>query len=189
MRRALAALGGALLVAATFPAHGATAWEADAARSQLGFTARLAGGEFDGRFERFAPAIAFDPQDLRGSRFDVTIETASAATGEAERDDALRGPDFFASERWPQARFVADSFVAVGTGSYEARGRLTLRDVTRDVVVPFRFETDGSGRTARLTGTARVRRLDFGVGQGDWRSTEWLDDEVGIRFELVLGRR
>ncbi|RPI13387.1 MAG: YceI family protein [Lysobacterales bacterium] len=189
MKHRLAAITGALLLAASVAASGATAWDTDAARSQLGFTARLAGGEFDGRFARYAPAIAFDPQDLGGSRFEVTIETASAATGEADRDDALRGPDFFATGRWPQARFVAESFVAVGPGSYEARGRLTLRDVTRDVVVPFRFETDASGRTARLTGTARIRRLDFGVGQGDWRSTEWLDDEVGIRFELVLRRR
>lgn len=189
MKRRLAAIAGMLLLAASVAADGAAAWDTDAAQSRLGFTARLAGGEFDGRFARYAPAIAFDPRDLGGSRFDVTIETGSAATGEADRDDALRGPEFFASGRWPQARFVAESFVAVGPGSYEARGRLTLRDVTRDVVVPFRFETDASGRTARLTGTAVIRRLDFGVGQGDWRSTEWLDDEVGIRFELVLRRR
>jgi polyisoprenoid-binding protein YceI len=170
-------------------AQAAIAWAVDPARSRLEFSGTLAGGTFEGRFARFTPAIAFDPDGLQGSRFEVEIDTASADTQEAERDGMLKGPDFFAVERWPVARFEATRFVQTQPGRFEARGRLTLRDVTREVTLPFRFLAAADGRTATLAGGTRIRRLEFGVGQGDWRDTKWLDDEVEVRFELSLVRR
>jgi polyisoprenoid-binding protein YceI len=179
----------AVLLCAAHGARAATAWTADPARSRLEFSGRLAGGTFEGRFARFAPAITFDPADLPGSRFEVEIDTASADTQEAERDGMLKGPDFFAVARWPVARFEATRFVQTEPGRFEARGRLTLRDVTREVSLPFRFVAAADGRTATLAGGTRIRRLEFGVGQGDWRDTKWLDDEVEVRFDLLLSRR
>jgi len=168
---------------------GAAAWQTDAAESRLGFTAVQAGGEFDGNFASFRPDIVFDPDDLSACRFSVMIDTASVATGDPDRDAALKGDDFFASERWPTARFEADRFSPAGAGRFEASGRLTLRDVTRDVNVGFSFEQDPDGRTAHLRGGTVIRRLDFGVGQGEWRDTAWIGDEVRIRFSLVLQRK
>jgi polyisoprenoid-binding protein YceI len=175
----------ALLPAAT-GAQAASAWSTDPARSRLEFSGTLAGGRFDGRFVRFTPEITFDPADLARSRFRVEVDTASADTQEGERDGMLKGPDFFAVERWPTARFEATRFVQTGAGRFEARGRLTLRDVTREIALPFRFETAGDGRSATLSGGAAIRRLEFGVGQGEWRDTQWLGDEVEVRFELAL---
>jgi len=179
----------AALLPAAAVAQAATAWSVEQARSRLEFSGTLAGGRFDGRFVRFTPTIAFDPGGLPGSRFEVEIDTASADTQEAERDGMLKGPDFFAVERWPVARFEATRFVQTQPGRFEARGRLTLRDVTREVTLPFRFLAAADGRTATLAGGTRIRRLEFGVGQGDWRDTKWLDDEVEVRFDLALSRR
>lgn len=171
-------------------AAGATTdWQADLDRSRLSFTAVQAGGEFDGTFERFRPVIVFDPEELAGSRFDVVIETASVATGDRDRDALLVGEDFFASDRWPTARFEATRFAAAGPGRFRANGRLTIRDVTRDVTLGFSFDAAPDGRTARLAGGTAIGRLDFGVGQGEWQDTEWVGDEVKIRFELLLRRR
>jgi polyisoprenoid-binding protein YceI len=166
----------------------ATTWTVDAAHSRLGFTCTLAGGTFDGTFHRFRPQIVFDPTDLAGSRFDVEVDTASADTQERDRDEALAGNDFFAVKRWPSARFVADRFEAAGPGHFRAVGRLTLRDVTRDVAVPFEFHASADGHTAELKGGTAIRRLEFGIGQGEWRDTAMLGDEVKIRFELALRR-
>jgi len=188
-RPSLRMLGLAATLLAVGTAHGATAWVADSTASRLGFTGTLAGGTFDGRFHRFEPDIVFDPADLAGSRFRVTIETGSADTQDADRDAILKGPEFFAVERWPVAVFAASRFVSLGNGRYEARGRLTLRDVTRDLAVPFGFQASTDGRTATMSGSATVRRLDFGVGQGEWRDTEWVGDEVTIRFDLLLQRK
>lgn len=179
----------AALLLATGPVHAATAWTTDATRSRLEFTGTLAGGKFDGRFLRFTPEIVFDPADLAGSRFRVAIDTGSADTAEPDRDEMLKGGDFFAAGRWPSARFEADQFVAVGGGRYEARGRLTIRDSTREVTVPFTFKPGADGRSATLAGGTTIRRLDFGVGQGEWRDTQWLSNEVAIRFSLLLQRK
>ncbi|MFO1406146.1 MAG: YceI family protein [Steroidobacteraceae bacterium] len=170
------------------PAWGATAWSVDPGASRIGFTATLAGGEFDGRFGDFTADIAFDPADAREQSFRVVIRTGSAATGDASRDEALVGPDFFSTTRWPDATYVADRFSAAGPGRWVAHGRLTLRGVSRDEDVEFTFKP-GPGDTAVLAGGTTVRRLDFGVGQGDWRDTSVLGNDVRISFSLLLHRK
>jgi polyisoprenoid-binding protein YceI len=189
-RRTLAALLLAVLAGVAAPQASRAepvAWRMDAAASHLTFTPRLAGGEFAGRFERFQVALRFSPADLAHSSLQVTVDLPSARTGDADRDVALQGGDFFATSRWPQARFTSSSIRALGGDRYEARGKLTLRDVTRDVLVPFRFEPGApSGGKARLSGSTTVQRLTFNVGQGEWRSTEWLDDLVRIDYTVAL---
>lgn len=178
----------ACLVLVATPAWCATAWTTDAAASKLTFIATQAGGEFEGRFKRFTPSITFDPGDLAHSRFSVAIDATSAETGESERDNTLKGKDFFAVQRWPAARFETLSFRATGNGAFEATGRLTLRDVTREVRLPFSFKPAADGRTATLAGGTTVQRLDFGVGQGEWQDTQWVGNPVRIHFELALRR-
>ena len=172
-------------------AHGAaaavTAWAVDAAHSHLTFHPRLAGGEFAGRFERFDATIRFDPADLAHSSLLVVVDLLGARTGDSDRDTALQGSDFFQTARWPHGTFASTGIRSLGRDRFEATGRLTLRDVTRDVRVQFRFESTASAASvARMVGSARVPRLEFGVGQGDWRSTEWLDDAVRVEFDLAL---
>lgn len=187
--RAQRLLAGLLLaVVAGAMAHAEpTAWEMDTSASRLTFTPRLAGGEFTSRFERFDVALRLDTADLPNSSLQVTVDLLSARTGDTDRDATLQGADFFATARWPKARFVSNAIRGLGGNRYEARGKLTLRDVTLDVVVPFRFEQEAStGGKARMTGATTVRRLPFGVGQGEWRSTDWLDDSVRVEFTLAL---
>jgi polyisoprenoid-binding protein YceI len=169
-------------------AWAATAWQTILGFSALEFTGTLAGGEFKGRFREFDADIVFDPADLAGSRFRVVVQTGSADTADAERDESLKGPDFFDVAKWPTATFEASRFRSTGPGRFEALGSLTLRGVTREVPVRFEFEVPKGGPHASLSGEATVRRLDFGVGQGEWRDTQWLGDEVRVRFGLVLKR-
>jgi len=168
------------------PAAAATAWQLEPAASRLGFSATQAGAVFDGRFTRFGAEIHFDEADLASSRFEVDIDTSSADTGEARRDEILQGPDFFWVDRYPTAVFEAVDFSVSGDACL-ARGTLTLRGVSKPVPVRFRFERLPEGG-ALLVGSARLRRLDFGVGQGEWTATEWIGDEVEVSFELRLSR-
>ena len=162
-------------------------WTVDPAHSQLTFHPRLAGGEFAGRFERFEATIRFDPADLAHSSLLVVVDLLGARTGDTDRDNALQGSDFFQTTRWPKGTFTSTGIKSLGGGRYAATGKLTLRDVTRDARVQFRFESPApSGVTARMIGSSNVRRLEFGVGQGDWRSTEWLDDAVRVEFDFLL---
>ncbi len=160
--------------------------------SKLTFVGTQAGAEFEAVFERFTAEIKFDPQDLAGSRFDVKVDMASVNSKDSERDDTVKGDELFAVKQFPTAHYVTERFIAPSNNKgnnkhgnkFTATGKLTLRNVTREVPLEFTFEKkDGS---AWLKGSARLKRLDFGVGQGDWQDTEAVANEVTVNFVLLL---
>jgi len=162
----------------------AAQWSMQPKESKLTFVGVQAGAEFEGAFERFTADIRFDPKQLADSRFDVKIETASVNTRDGERDDTIKSADLFDSKRFPTARYVADKFTDKGGNKFSATGKLTLRDITKDVPIEFTFESKDGG--AWLKGAAKLKRLDFGVGQGEWKDTETVGNDVQVRFALRL---
>src|SRR3989440_9730996 len=159
----------------------------DPAKSSLEFAFDQAGAQNKGKFTRFQVSFDFSPDNLPASRLEVTVEMSSADTGDQERDDTLRGADLFAAAKFPQSHYTATQFAKTATG-YEAVGKLTLRGVTRDVRVPFTFRnaTENGVTVGYMSGKTTLRRLDFGVGQGDWKATDQLGNEVGVSFSLRL---
>ena len=89
--------------------------------------------------------------------------------------------------KFPQAHFTASQINRTPAG-YEAVGKLTIRGVTRDMRVPFTFRTatENGAATGYMSGKTSVRRLDYGVGQGDWKATDQVADEVDVSFALRL---
>jgi polyisoprenoid-binding protein YceI len=174
-------LGCAALLLASV-AHAGT-WAGDAASGRLAFTATQAGARFTGRFGSFHVNFDFDAEAPAQGRLHVTVVTASADTQDDDRDSILRTEDFFWSEHYPEAVFDAQGFERDGEG-WLARGTLTLRGVTQPVVV--RFTTVPAKDHLAMQGSTTLRRIAFGVGQGDWASTEWIGDEVVIAFDLSL---
>lgn len=171
------------LLLALCPAAQAELLQAGPAAGRLEFSATQAGAKFTGAFTRFQVALDFDPARPAEGRLDVTVEVASIDTQDAERDEILRGPDFFQVDAHPQAVFHAGRFERAGDG-WRAPGDLTIRGVKRPVPVTFTLAT-GAGASV-MKGGASLKRLAFGLGQGDWASTEWVGDEVDVRFELKL---
>ncbi|OLB13668.1 MAG: hypothetical protein AUH10_05940 [Gammaproteobacteria bacterium 13_2_20CM_66_19] len=159
----------------------------DPAKSSLAFNFDQAGAQNKGKFTRFQVSFDFSPDNLPASRLEVTVEMSSADTGDQERDDTLRGADLFAVAKFPQSHYTATQFAKTATG-YEAVGKLTLRGVTRDVRVPFTFRnaTENGVAVGYMSGKTTLRRLDFGVGQGDWKATDQLGNDVGVSFALRL---
>jgi len=162
----------------------ATPWKTEPKQSTLSFIGTQAGAEFTGAFQKFTADIQFDPKDLATSRFNVTVEVKSVNSKDKERDDIIRSADLFSADKWPTARYVADKFTDKGGGKFTGIGKLTLRDVTREVPIEFTHQADANG--AWLKGTAKLKRLDFGVGQGEWKDTQWVNNEVRIEFSLRL---
>jgi polyisoprenoid-binding protein YceI len=155
-----------------------------AAGSTLQFAATQQGAEFGGRFDSFAAEIQFEPAELASSHFLVTVAITSVNTDNGERDDALRSSDLFDASRWPEARFEAAEFRAVGDDRFEALGSLTIRDQTHPLVLPFNFTREGTRGTLR--GEVTISRLDYGVGQGEWADTQWIGERVKVRYVLAL---
>jgi polyisoprenoid-binding protein YceI len=176
----LAPLSLSAAVSAAGPAAG---YSADPQQSRMEFTGVQAGAEFKGAFHKFSADIEFAPDALASSRFDVQIDLKSVDSMDKDRDTTIRGSDIFDVAHYPTAHYVTRSFTKTAAG-YTAVGALTLRGVTKDVPIDFQFTQAAAG--AKLEGSAKLKRLDFGVGQGDWKSTEWVSDAVKISFSLVL---
>lgn len=158
--------------------------------STLTFVAVQAGAAFTGRFEEFDAQITFSASDPEGCSFQVRVGMKSVATDYADRDEIIRGPDFFHVGRFPEARFVAREFSRTGAEKFVARGVLTIRDKAIPIELPFSFSRD-AGQSARyvLSGRVPINRMDFGVGGGEWSDAKWVGHEVEVRFRLFLGRR
>ncbi|HET7332953.1 YceI family protein [Dyella sp.] len=156
------------------------------AGSTLGFTSNFQGSSFDGHFNKWTAAISYDPAKLASSKFDVTVNLATVKTGDNDRDSALPGPDFFNVAKYPQAHFVTTAFHQQGN-QVIADGTLTLRGVTRPVSLSVVFKPQGSGATLDVTGT--VKRLDFGVGGGQYADTSVIGADVKITAHLVLAAK
>jgi polyisoprenoid-binding protein YceI len=177
---ALAMISGAALAAP------APAWTVDAANSKLGFKGAMNGDAFNGVFRRWSAQIAFDPKNLAGSKAVVSVDVASAATGDADRDQAMPGADWFSAKTQPKATFAAASFKDLGGGRYQAVGNLTLRGVTRPLVLPFTLAI--SGDTARMNGSVVLNRTAFGIGQGQWKTGDVVATEVTVNVALTAHR-
>jgi polyisoprenoid-binding protein YceI len=165
-------------------AFAATQWTLQPKESKLTFVGTQAGAEFEGTFQRFTADIRFDPQDLAGSRFDVKIDMDSVDSKDSERDDTIKSDDLFAVKQFATSHYVAEKFTAKGGNKFGAAGKLTLRNVTREVPIEFTFEQKNG--SAWLKGSAQLKRLDFGVGQGDWKDTENVGNDVKVSFVLLL---
>ena len=174
-----------LLLAPPAAAQQATPWKLDHGQSRLGFLFTQSGSQYEGSFADWTADIVFDREDLANSSIDITIEVGSVDTGNADRDGLLRSSMLFDTFTWPQARFVADELAATGDGGFEARGQLTIRDVTRDVVLPFTMTDRQPQGSVLAEGRLEIDRLDYGVGQGQWQDTSMVADAVAIVFEVV----
>lgn len=157
-------------------------WAVDKDASKLSFTATQTGASFEGEFETFSADIVFDPADLANASIFVTVDTASAETGDRQRDTALPGSDWFKAKEFPSATFVSNDVVETGEGAYEARGKLTIRDVTRDLVLPFTLAIDGG--KAHAEGGVTLVRTDYGVGQGEFATGQWVGLDVVVSFVI-----
>jgi len=169
------------LLLTTCPAH-ATRWNVDYAKSRLGFTVQWSNEPFSATFKRWNADIDFDPADLAHAHASVTVDLASETSDESDFDSGLKGAQGFQTSQFPTAHFVTTSFARKSPNTYEARGTLNIRGITRDITLPFVLAIDG--RTAHVTGTAHVQRTDFGLGQGEWAAPDPVAHDVAITVDL-----
>lgn len=173
----------ALVLAAALAAPAFAADYTQAAGSSLTFTGKYQGEAFNGRFPGFGTAFSFDPTKLATAKLDVVIPLATATAGNPDYDSELRGGSFFNSGKFPQARYTATKFRSLGGNKYAADGVLSLRGVAKPVTLTFTWT---AGAKPVLAGTAVVKRLDFGVGSGDWADTGVIPNEIQIATKVIF---
>ena len=155
--------------------------------TRIGFIAHYGGEPINGAFRKWSVArIKFCADDLPHASIDWNIDLASADTGDASRDENLRGESFFDTTQFAKAKFIANGFKLLGPGRYATNGTLTLHGVRSPVRLVFTLKVNGDSATAQ--GSASLSRLAFGVGSGEWAATDQIPDAVAVQFTIRATR-
>jgi polyisoprenoid-binding protein YceI len=154
-------------------------------RSEIRFVSKQMGINVEGSFRRWKANIVFIPGDLAHSKADFDIELASIDLASDEAESEARRPSWFDTAKFPVAHFVSSSIKDVGGGKYEVAGKLSVKGVTRDAVVPIVLTKDASGNSV-ADGSFTIKRLDYRIGDADWADPDTVANEVVVRVRMVL---
>ena len=142
-------------------------FQIDKTHSEAAFQVRHLISKVRGRFTDFDGAIAFDEAEPQRSTVTFTIQAGSIDTGVADRDAHLRSTDFFAVDQYPTITFRSTAIAPKGNDEFEVTGDLTMRGVTRQVVIPVSYlgaavDPWGNQKIA-FEGEVTLNRKDYGL--------------------------
>lgn len=167
-----------LLIGGNSFAGDATKWNLDKAHSSINFTVDHFVTPVNGLFSDYNIDIQFDPNNLDGSEINVSIQVASVKTGWTPRDESLKTADWFDANNYPVIHFKSSDIISKGDGNYVAKGKLKIKDVEKDVELPFKLlgvtnipeemktMYNGIDEVASFVIHFSLNREDFNVGTG-----------------------
>jgi len=153
-------------------------------KSRITCVSRQMNVPVEARFKKFSAQIAFDPARPAEGKARIEIDLDSFDIDNAEVNDEVRAKAWFDTKSFPKATFVSAAIKPLGGGRFEVRGPLTIKGRTQEVVAPFTVK-DEAGATA-FDGAFQLRRLQFNIGEGVWKDTDTVADEVQIKFHIVI---
>lgn len=154
-------------------------------KSEIRFVSKQLGVNVEGRFRKWNANVVFLPRDLAKSKADFDIDLGSIDLASDESETEIKSSQWFNIAKFPVAHFASTSIKAVGADRYEVIGKLTLKGVTRDVVVPISVKKDAAGNQV-AEGSFPLKRIDYHVGEGMWADTDMVADDVVVRIRMVL---
>lgn len=158
-----------------------TAWKVEPT-SEIKFTIKNAGIAVDGKFKTFTADIKFDPEHLDKSQIEGSIDVNSIDTGIGSRDKHLRSDDYFDVPKYPKITFKSEQIFKY-EGNYVARGKLTIKNVTKEILIPIHF-TPKEGNKAQFKSTVLLNRLDYGVGG----KSMMMSDELTATLQIEVSK-
>lgn len=176
-------------------AQNATKWKLDKSHTSVNFSIDHFFSAVTGKFTSFDGNFYFDPANLQGSKADFTIAVNSVNTDDSKRDKHLQSADFFNAKVFPNMTFKSTKIEKKSEKEYLVYGKLTIKDKTKDVVLPMKIT--GEMEHPMMKGKiilgvvidTTINRTDFGVGTGSWAATMVVGDEVRVHIPMELNRK
>lgn len=178
----------------TVNAQNATMWKVDKAHTSVNFSVNHFFSAVTGKFTSFEGNINFDPANLQGSSVNFTIPVKSVNTDDSKRDKHLQSADFFDAKSYPNMTFASTRFEKKSDKDYVVYGKLTIRNISKDIVLPFKITGEMEHPMMKgtiilgLASTIKINRNDYGVGTGSWATTMVVGDNVDININMELNR-
>ncbi|GAB3008270.1 YceI family protein [Niabella terrae] len=147
--------------------------------SKIEFSIKNMGITVNGSLSDLKGKMAFDPQQLKSSSFDVTVGVNTINTGNQKRDAHLKKPDFFDAAKYPTIGIKTTSISAKGNNTYLATARLTMHGVTKAIQFEFTAQSQNGGYRFKTKFT--IDRKDFGVGGNSMT----MGDDVQVSLDVI----
>ncbi|WP_296951114.1 YceI family protein [uncultured Massilia sp.] len=181
IRTAVAAiLAGTALVAS------AAALKTDAAHSSVTATFKQMNVPVESPFKRFTAAIDYDAAHPEKATARVDIDTASFDIGQADYNKEIAKKEWFNSAQFPKATFVSTAIKPAGAGKLNVTGNLTIKGKTAPVSFPLTVKAEGGKQV--FEGQLPIKRLTYNIGEGEWKDTSMVADDVVIKFRVAAGQ-
>lgn len=185
------------LLAATFAAGlvstasaAVEAYKIDATHSNIQFSLRHLVSKFTGSFSTVAGTINVDRDNLEKSTVEATVDVGSVNTADDKRNGHLKSPDFFDAAKFPAMSFKSTAWKKTGDDAFDVAGNLTIKDVTKPVVLKVKLLGFGAGMGGSTVSgwevTGAIKKSDFGLA-GPAMLGKVLGDEVAINIGIEAG--
>ena len=167
-----------------------TNWVVDNMHSSVNFNIKHMGISFvQGRFDKFHGIVSTPGANLDNAKFDFIVYTETVNTGVDPRDKHLKSADFFESEKYPEMKFVGATVSKGKDNTYMLKGKLTIKDVTKEVSIPVTFGGTAKNQQGKevvgLQAKFTVNRLDYNIKYDPTGAGVAKDVEVNLFFELT----
>ncbi|MCA1856687.1 YceI family protein [Massilia oculi] len=177
-----------LLLAGVFASAlaGAAPLKTDPAKSSVTITFKQMGVPVDAQFRQFSAQIDYDAARPAASRASVEIQTASFDLGDPDYNKEVAKKEWFNVAQFPKASFVSSAIAPAGAGKLNVSGKLTIKGRSADVRFPLSVKAEGGKHV--FEGQLPIRRLAFHIGEGEWKDTGMVADEVVIKFRVTAAQ-
>ncbi len=151
-------------------------------KTVVSFKIKNMGFSVKGKFKKVSISSNFNSNDLENSFIKSTILVNSIDTGNKKRDKHLINKDFFEVSTYEEIQLTSSKIKKVSANNYQLTAKLTVKNTTKEIVVPLQVVETGSSVT--ITSSFSINRLDYGVGKSSWT----LSDMVKIQLVYTATR-
>jgi polyisoprenoid-binding protein YceI len=164
-------------------AAGAAVLKTDPAKSTVTATFKQMNVPIDAKFKQFSASIDYDAAKPDASKASVEINIASFDLGDPEYNKEVTKKEWFNAAQFPKASFVSTSIKSAGAGKLTVTGKLTIKGKTADISFPLSVKSEGGKQI--FDGALPIKRLAYNIGEGEWKDTSMVADDVIIKFHVI----
>ncbi len=155
----------------------------DAAKSHISIVFKQMDVAVDARFKKFNANIDYDSSKPEKSKASIEIDIASFDLGDPQYNQEVLKKEWFNAAQFPKASFVSSQMKAGANGKITVTGLLTIKG--KSITTSFPLSVKKEGQSQIFDGSLPIKRLVFAIGEGEWKDTSMVADEVMIKFHVV----
>jgi len=174
------------LLGLSLAAGAASLLKIDPAKTSVSAVFKQMNVPLEAKFKKYNIVIDYNAASPDASKATVNIDTASLDLGDPDMNTEVAKKEWFNSAQFPKASFVSSAIKAAGPGKLNVTGKLSIKGKTADVAFVLTVKTEGGKQV--FEGALPIKRLAFNIGEGEWKDTATVADDVTIKFRVTAAQ-